>query len=121
MLTDSRIEAIINTTPNNVHRDTTTAAARAGKHLFLDKPIANTVADGRALTRACRDAGVVLGLGYQRRREAHFRWVRNRIDEGEFGTLVNAEANISRDRLPLRRFSPSSIGSRWICPRSDGG
>ena len=99
MLTDSRIEAIINTTPNNVHRDTTTAAARAGKHVFLDKPIANTVVDGRALTRACRDAGVVLGLGYQRRREGHFRWVRNRIDEGEFGTLVNAEANISRDRL----------------------
>jgi predicted dehydrogenase len=42
---------------------------------------------------------VVLALGYQRRKESHFRWVRQRIDAGEFGRLVNAEANISRDLL----------------------
>ena len=99
MLGDGRIEAVINTTPNNAHLETTRAAARAGKHVFLDKPIANTVAEARALTDSCRAAGVVLALGYQRRRESHFRWVRERIDAGEFGTLVNAEANISRDRL----------------------
>ena len=99
MLEDPGVEAVINTTPNNAHLTTTRAAARAGKHVFLDKPIANTVADARALTAACRAAGVVLALGYQRRRESHFRWVRAQIDSGMFGTLVNAEANISRDRL----------------------
>jgi predicted dehydrogenase len=67
--------------------------------VFLDKPIANTIADARALTACCRRAGVVLALGYQRRRESHFRWVRQQIDAGEFGRMVNAEANISRDRL----------------------
>lgn len=99
ILADSNIDAIINTTPNSVHRETTVAAAQAGKHVFLDKPIANTVADGRALTDACRKAGVVLGMGYQRRREGHFRWIRQQIDAGIFGKLVNAESNISRDRL----------------------
>ena len=99
ILEDRSIEAIINTTPNNVHCETTIAAAKAGKHVFLDKPIANTVADARKLTRACRDAGVVLALGYQRRKESHFRWVRRNIEDGSFGRLVNAEANISRDRL----------------------
>jgi len=99
ILGDRSIEAIVNTTPNNVHLETTRAAARAGKHVFLDKPIANTVADGRAITEACRQAGVVLALGYQRRKEVHFRWVRRQIDDGVFGRLVNAEANISRDRL----------------------
>jgi predicted dehydrogenase len=99
ILADRSIEAVINTTPNNVHLETTRAAARAGKHVFLDKPIANTVSEGREIARACREAGVVLALGYQRRRESHFRWVRRRIDEGAFGRLVNAEANISRDRL----------------------
>jgi len=74
--------------------------------VFLDKPIANTVADARALTDACRKAGVVLALGYQRRKESHFRWVRKRIDDGVFGKLVNAEANISRDRLG--QFQPGS-------------
>jgi len=99
ILDDRAIEAIVNTTPNDVHLGTTRAAAAAGKHVLLDKPIANTVSDGRAIAQACREAGVVLALGYQRRRESHFRWIRQRIDEGAFGKLVNAEANISRDRL----------------------
>jgi predicted dehydrogenase len=99
MLKDKSIEAIINTTPNNVHLETTRAAAQAGKHVFLDKPIANTIADGKAITEACRTAGIVLALGYQRRKESHFRWVKKQIDAGIFGKLVNAEANISRDRL----------------------
>ena len=99
ILADTDIEAVINTTPNGVHLETTRAAADAGKHVFLDKPIANTVSDGRRITELCRKAGVVLALGYQRRRENQFRWIKRQIDEGLFGKLVNAEANISRDRL----------------------
>jgi len=99
ILADKDIEAVINTTPNGVHLETTRAAADAGKHVFLDKPIANTVSDGRRITEICRNAGVVLALGYQRRRESQFRWIKRQIDEGLFGKLVNAEANISRDRL----------------------
>jgi predicted dehydrogenase len=99
ILRDPEIEAVINTTPNNAHLETTRVAAEAGKHVFLDKPIANSVSEGRAIAEACRKAGVVLALGYQRRRESHFRHVRGVIDAGGFGTLVNAEANISRDRL----------------------
>jgi predicted dehydrogenase len=99
ILRDPDVEAIINTTPNNMHLLTTRPAAEAGKHVFLDKPIANTIADAIAITRACAQAGVVLALGYQRRKESHFRWIRKQIDDGRFGRLVNAEANISRDRL----------------------
>jgi predicted dehydrogenase len=99
ILADDSIEAVVNTTPNNVHLETTRAAAGAGKHVFLDKPIANTIADGRAIAAVCREAGVVLAIGYQRRRESQFRWIREQIDAGVFGKLVNAEANISRDRL----------------------
>jgi predicted dehydrogenase len=99
ILADPAIEAIVNTTPNDAHLATTGAAAAAGKHVFLDKPIANTVSDARAITAVCAKAGVVLALGYQRRRESQFRWLRAQIDAGVFGRLVNAEANISRDRL----------------------
>lgn len=97
ILEDRNVEGIINTTPNSVHRGTTLAAASAGKHVFLDKPIANTIEDARAITDACRKAKVVLALGYQRRRESHFRWIKQNLQA--FGKLVNAEANISRDRL----------------------
>jgi predicted dehydrogenase len=99
VLRHPEVEAIVNTTPNNVHLETTAAAAAAGKHVFLDKPIANTVADALAITRCCRAAGVVLAVGYQRRRESPFRWMRSQVEAGSFGRLVNAEANISRDRL----------------------
>jgi predicted dehydrogenase len=99
ILNDESIEAIINTTPNNVHLETTRMAANAWKHVFLDKPIANTVAEGDAIAQICQQAGVVLALGYQRRRESHFRWIKTEIDAGRFGKLVQAEGNISRDRL----------------------
>lgn len=99
VLADDSIEAIINTTPNAVHLDTVRQAAEHGKHVFLDKPIANTIADGHAITASCADAGVVLSIGYQRRRESQFRWIKDQIDAGRFGRIVQAECNISRDRL----------------------
>jgi len=99
ILKDPSIEAVINTTPNNAHLETTRQAAAAGKHVFLDKPIANTVAEGLEIARICDKAGIVLALGYQRRRESHFRWIKSEIDAGRFGKLVQAEGNISRDRL----------------------
>src|SRR6201986_2541952 len=46
MLNDKSIDAIVNTPPNNVPRETTRQAAQAGKHVFLDKPIANNIAEG---------------------------------------------------------------------------
>ena len=99
ILADPSIEAIINTTPNNVHLESTRQAADAKKHVFLDKPIANTVAEGMEIARICEKAGIVLALGYQRRRESHFRWIKAEIDAGRFGRMVQAEGNISRDRL----------------------
>ncbi len=56
ILKDPSIAAVINTTPNNVHLETTRQAAEAGKHVFLDKPIANTVQ-----RRACDRGGVQEG------------------------------------------------------------
>jgi predicted dehydrogenase len=99
ILKDPSIAAIVNTTPNNVHLETTRAAASAGKHVFLDKPIANTVREAMEIAEVCQRAGVVLALGYQRRREKHFRWIKAEIEAGRFGRLVQAECNISRDRL----------------------
>ena len=98
ILADDSIQGIINTTPNSIHLETTKAAAEAGKHVFLDKPIANTISDAKAITQIVADCGTILSVGYQRRRESHFKWIRDRIAEGKFGKMVQAEANISRDR-----------------------
>ncbi|MDA0241610.1 MAG: Gfo/Idh/MocA family oxidoreductase, partial [Proteobacteria bacterium] len=79
ILADDSIQGIINTTPNNIHLETTRQAAEAGKHVFLDKPIANTVCEGMQIAKICRDAGVKLSIGFQRRRETQFRWVQEKI------------------------------------------
>ena len=55
ILANPAVHGIINTTPNNIHLETTRLAAAAGKHIFLDKPIANTVAEGFEIA----DIGVV--------------------------------------------------------------
>ena len=99
ILNDPKIDGIINTTPNNAHLETTSQAAAVGKHIFLDKPIANTVAEGMEITKICRQAGVLLSIGFQRRREVQFRWIQEKIKNGDLGLIVQAEANISRDRL----------------------
>jgi predicted dehydrogenase len=98
MLSHPDLDGIINTTPNHVHLETTRQAAEMGKHVFLDKPIANNVQEGLEITKVCKDAGIVLAMGYQRRREPQFRWIKDRIEAGDFGIMVQAEANISRDR-----------------------
>src|SRR5258706_12409340 len=49
---DRGIDALINTTPNDAHLETTRAAAAAGKHRFLDNPLANNGAEGRAVAQA---------------------------------------------------------------------
>ena len=98
ILDDPSIDGIINTTPNHAHLETTRAAAKAGKHVFLDKPIANNISDAKAITKVCKEERIILSVGYQRRRESHFRWIKTNIESGNFGTLVQAEANISRDR-----------------------
>ena len=96
ILADDRVQGIVITTPNDVHLETTREAAEAGKHVFLDKPIANTIAHGRAITLACADAGVILSVGYQRRRESHFRWIQQQIADGKFGKLRSEHSCLPR-------------------------
>jgi predicted dehydrogenase len=96
ILNDRSIEGIVNTTPNAAHLETTAAAAQAGKHVFLDKPIANTIADARALTQACRKAKVVLALGYQRRRESQFRLLKEQIGKGATRQTGGARSQLTR-------------------------
>ena len=58
MLALDDLDGVILTTPNSAHRPGAEAAAHAGKHVFVEKPISNTLDDGRAMITACEAAGV---------------------------------------------------------------
>ncbi len=98
-LGDPTIDAVILTTPNRLHEAQVIAAAAAGKHVFCEKPLGLTGASAKRSVDACKDAGVVLGIGHERRFEPALVEVRRLVETGELGTLMHAEAAWSHDKL----------------------
>ncbi len=95
VLTLPGLEAVAIVSPNHLHRQQAELAAASGKHIFLEKPIANTVEDGRAIVKAARDAGVILQVGHHVRKYAAFRQAKELIDSGKLGNIVAIEGNFS--------------------------
>ncbi|MEW6673061.1 MAG: Gfo/Idh/MocA family oxidoreductase [Thermodesulfobacteriota bacterium] len=103
------IDGVLLATPNALHPAQTLLAARCGKHVFVEKPIANTIADGRDMQAACSRAGVTLMVGHLRRRSAGIRKAKELIDAGAIGDPVMVEANVSGDS----GFSLTPDKFRW--------
>ena len=97
VLGDPEVEGVLISTPHSVHASQVVAAARAGKHVFVEKPFTLTVADGQRATEACRQAGVVLAVGHQRRRQPAHRALRGLLEAGTLGRVAQIEGNFSAD------------------------
>ena len=93
------VDAIILTTPNPVHEEQVTACAKAGRHVFCEKPLGLTAASARRSVAAVKDAGVQLGIGHERRFEPAMVALKSAIGQGELGTIMHAEAAFSHDKL----------------------
>ena len=90
LLSNPGVDAICICTPSGQHAAQAIAAARAGKHVLVEKPMALSLADAQRMTDACADAGVSLGIVYQRRFDPVFQSVRERIENGDLGELTMA-------------------------------
>jgi predicted dehydrogenase len=95
LLTDKTVDAVILATPHSLHAAQTIAAAKAGKHVFCEKPFALHKADADAAVAATEKAGVTLGLGYNRRFHPEMTKLRQQIRSGELGTLLHFEATMT--------------------------
>jgi predicted dehydrogenase len=98
-LASEAVEAVILTTPNRLHEEQTTAAAAAGKHVFCEKPLALSADGARRMVAACEAAGLVLGIGHERRFEPALQRLAALVAAGELGTVMHAEAAFSHDKL----------------------
>jgi UDP-N-acetyl-2-amino-2-deoxyglucuronate dehydrogenase len=98
------VEGVVLATPNDVHAEQAIACAERGRHVLVEKPIADTVEAGERMRRACLDGGVVLMVGHGFRRLGAARRTRELLDEDRLGRVVLAEANFS---LP-GRFPPQA-------------
>jgi predicted dehydrogenase len=95
LLADKKVDAVILATPHSLHSAQTIAAARAGKHVFCEKPFALTKADAEAAVAATEKAGVTLGLGYNRRFHPEMTKLRQQIQSGALGTILHFEATMT--------------------------
>lgn len=91
-IADPALDAVILCTPHSMHTRQVVQAARAGKHVFCEKPLALTYAGALESVRACASNGVVLGLGHELRFTPPMAELRRMIQAGELGTLVQTEA-----------------------------
>ncbi len=90
-----KVQAVLLVTPNHLHKSGTLECAKRGKHVFVEKPIADSLEDGRDMRRACQDAGVTLFVGHCFRRLGASRKVKKLLQEGALGRVILAEANFS--------------------------
>ncbi len=98
-LKDETIEAIVLTTPNTLHETQVTRIAASGRHVFCEKPLGLTADSAKRSVAACKQAGVVLGIGHERRFEPALQAVRQMIVDKSLGTIMHAESAFSHDKL----------------------
>ena len=92
---DERIEGVVISTPNHLHLEMVSRAAACGKHVFVEKPITPTVAQGQEMIEDCKTAGVVLMVGHNSRRRERVRKMKQFIEDGTLGLPIAAEMNNS--------------------------
>jgi predicted dehydrogenase len=110
-------DAVILATPPGLHHEGALAAAALGKHVLSEKPLDVTRKNMDAMIAACREAGVTLGVAYQRRMSPDNRAVKQLLDDGAFGRIYAADLSVKFYRDQAYYDSASYRGSRHV----DGG
>lgn len=83
------------------------AAAQAGKHLFLEKPIAGSIADGEKILKAVNEAGVIFMVGHILRFDERHQWLKERLSAGELGRV--GAMYLKRDVTRRNNFSGRAV------------
>jgi predicted dehydrogenase len=98
-LTSDDVEAVILCSPHKMHATQIVAAARAGKHVFCEKPLTTSAAEAKAAIEAVTAAGVQLGIGHERRFEPAVLQLKEMCRSGELGVPLVFEGNFSQDKF----------------------
>ena len=102
MLEKEPMDAISVATPDHLHRDIVVAAAAAGKHVLVEKPLDVTVAGAEAMVRTAREAGVLLQVDFHKRYDPDHRAIERRVRSGDLGTILYGSVHME-DRIEVPR------------------
>jgi predicted dehydrogenase len=117
MLTDPEIRGVIVTVPNEQHLAVAAEVAKAGKHVYTEKPIASTLEDGLEIAALEQKFGITVTVGHSARLMAGMRQIRAAIDRGELGRVAFIESNFSNQRA--LELTPKTW--RWYKDKAPGG
>lgn len=95
LLSNEEIEAVYIASPVKFHKDQVIAAAKAGKHVLCEKPIAVQMADSASAQAACEDAGVLAAAGFMMRYHSLHRKMREIVTSGKLGQVVSCRAQMN--------------------------
>jgi 1,5-anhydro-D-fructose reductase (1,5-anhydro-D-mannitol-forming) len=112
-LSDPKLDAVIIASPDGLHAEQTIAAAQAGKHVFVEKPMATSIEEADAMIEACFSAGVRLGIAYHMRWHLGHRKLAKSIKEGGFGDIHHARAQMTFKAFDARNWRASYDVGRW--------
>ena len=93
LLREKDIDAVVLATPHSMHCAEIIAAAKAGKHVFVEKPLGLDAREAQAAVQACADHKVTLAVGYNWRFQPALREAKRMLDDGRLGKLLHIEGN----------------------------
>ena len=99
-LQDERIDAVVIVTPTKYHCEITVAAAKAGKHILCEKPMAMTYEECLLMEQAAKENKVKLQIGFMRRFDTAFTEAKKVIDSGAIGDVVMVRSNTRGPSIP---------------------
>jgi predicted dehydrogenase len=117
LLANPEIKGVILTVPNEQHLPVAEAVAKAGKHVYTEKPIANTLENGLQIEALQAKYGVQVMVGHSARLLKGTRLIKAAIDRGELGRVSMIEANFSNERA--LELTPDTW--RWYRDKAPGG
>lgn len=122
LLADSRIDAVFVSSPNAMHKEHTLLAAKAGKHVLSEKPMATSVDDAAAMVTACRESGIKLGLGFELRFHPAHLLARDLVSLGKLGRVRLLQGHWGRGERGEPEHKPrSGLRGWWEDPVAMGG
>ncbi len=113
LLADDDLDAVLIATPDKLHVSQCVAAARAGKHVLTEKPMATSIADAEAMVESCREAGVTLAVAYHLRWHAGHRQLATAVHAGRLGTLRHMRVQWTFLAASDENWRASTEVGRW--------
>ena len=114
LLADENLDAVLIATPDKLHASQAIAAARAGKHVLTEKPMATDLVEAQAMVEACDKAGVTLAVAYHLRWHAGHRKLTEAVHAGRLGTVRHMRVQwtfLAQDDQNWR--ATSEVGRWW--------